>query len=304
MSQQGGKLEYGFIDSWGKLPLWWKFRSPSDMAIDSQGRIFLLHRGAHPVIVFDGDGNFLTAWGEGLFRVPHGIFIDRNDKVYVADSVTHLVSRFTLDGKLEREWGTRDMPGATFYGEPFNQPTGVAFGPSGCMYVSDGYGNFKVQKFAPDGSFLKSWGKPGTGPGEFSLVHNLDVGPDERVYVCDREGRRVQIFDEEGRYITEWNGLRLPVDVNVKGDLVYVLEEGNDWDTSGGTKYGPSGVTIFSRDGKILSRWKNGERGTGGMYNIHGIAVDSDDNIYATQIYDGRSTVAYADCIFKFTRQR
>jgi DNA-binding beta-propeller fold protein YncE len=255
------KFDYKFVDSWGKLPLWWKWGNVTDIATDSHGRIFALDRGAHPVIVFDTDGDFISAWGEGVFRVPHGLYIDSQDYVYVADCSTHLVSKFTSDGQLVREWGTRDGPSATFYGEPFSAPTGVAFGPSGRMYVSDGSGNFKVQVFAPDGSFLKSWGKPGTGPSEFAVVHALDVDLDERVYVCDRENRRIQIFDQEGKYLTAWTGLRLPVDVRVKGNLVYVLEEGNDW-TPSGIRYGPSGVAIFSRDGNVLARWKEGERST------------------------------------------
>lgn len=298
-------FDYTFVDDWGKLPLWWKWGNVSDLATDSQGRIFVLDRGAHPVVVFDTDGNFISAWGEGLFRIPHGLYIDSQDYVYVADSTTHLVSKFTPDGRLLREWGSRDAPSPTFYGDPFSAPTGVAFGPSGRMYVSDGYGNFKVQVFAPDGSFLKSWGEPGKGPGQFAVVHSIDVDSDERVYVCDRENRRVQIFDEDGKYLSEWAGLRLPVDIRVKGDLVYVLEEGNDWDPSPtSTKYGPSGVAIFSRDGSVLARWKEGERGTRGMYNLHGLTVDHDDNFYATQIFDSRSNIPFKTGIFKFVRRK
>jgi DNA-binding beta-propeller fold protein YncE len=304
MTGSGDKFDYKFVPYWGQLPLWWNWGNVSDMATDSQGRIFVLDRGAHPIIVLDRDGKFITSWGEGQFSSGrHGLYIDRYDNVYVADCGYDQVYKFSLDGKLQRAWGTKDGPSATFYGEPFSSPTGVAFGPSGKMYVSDGYGNYKVQVFAPDGSFLTSWGKPGTGPGEFALVHSIDVGPDEKVYVCDRENRRIQIFDENGKYLTEWGGMNLPVDVRVKGDIVYVIEEGNDWSPEG-TKYGPSGVSIFSSDGKLLSRWHEGERGTKGLFNIHGITVDHDDSIYATQIYDSRSTVPFSTGIFKFVREK
>lgn len=303
---QSEEYDYRFVESWGKLPLWWQWGNVSDLATDSHGRIFALDRGAHPVVVFDSDGNFLSAWGENAnFATVHGLYIDAEDNVYVADCRSHLVSKFTPDGKLLRDWGTRDTPSPTFYGLPFNQPTGVAFGPSGRMYVSDGYGNLKVQVFTPNGDFLKSWGSFGTGPGEFAVVHSLDVDEDERVYVCDRENRRIQIFDEDGRYITEWTGLRLPVDVRVKGDTVYVLEEGNDWDPDPSSpKYGPSGLAIFSRDGKLLARWKEGEKGTKGMYNLHGITVDHDDNVYATQVFDSRSKFPFRTGIFKFEKVR
>ncbi len=300
----GDRFDYKYVPMWGKLPLWWKFGNVSDLATDSQGRIFALDRGAHPIIVLDPrDGGFITAWGEGLFTGAHGLYIDSKDFVYVVDSGHHQVYKFTPDGKLLREWGTRDGPSATFYAEPFSAPTGVAFGPSGKMYVSDGYGNFKVQVFDQEGNFLTSWGSPGTGPGQFAVVHSIDVGPDERVYICDRENRRIQIFDENGKYLTEWGGMNLPVDVRVKGDIVYVLEEGNDW-ASSGTMYGPSGVSIFSSDGKLLKRWHEGEHGTVGLFNIHGITVDHEDNIYATQIYDSRSMIPYPTGIFKFVRQK
>lgn len=298
-------FDYKFVPMWGQLPLWWKWGNVSDMATDSQGRIFVLDRGAHPIVVLDKDGRFITSWGEGFFSTGrHGLYIDSHDNVYVADCGYDQVYKFTHDGRLLQEWGTKNGPSATFYGEPFSAPTGVALGPSGKMYVSDGYGNYKVQVFAPDGSFLTSWGKPGTGPGEFTLVHSIDVGPDGRVYICDREARRVQIFDENGKYLSEWGGMNLPVDIRVKGDIAYILEEGNDWATSG-TMYGPSGVSIYStKDGKLLTRWHEGEKGTVGLFNIHGITVDHDDNIYATQIYDSRSPIPYPPGIFKFARRK
>jgi hypothetical protein len=300
----GDKFDYKFQPLWGQLPMWWEWGKTSDMATDSEGRIFILTRGAHPVIVMDHDGKFLTAWGEGQFRAAHGLYIDHQDNVFIADCGYHQVYKFTRDGKLLRAWGTKDGPSATFYGEPFSAPTGVSFGPSGNMYVSDGYGNYKVQVFGPDGNFLRSWGKPGTGPGEFALVHNIDVGPDEKIYVCDRENRRIQIFDENGKYLTEWGGMNLPVDVLVKGDIVYVLEEGNDW-APGGTMYGPSGVSIFSSDGKLLSRWHEGERGTAGLFNIHGLTVDHNDDLYATQIYDKDACkFPFSNGVFKFSRAK
>ncbi len=294
MAAGQGRFHYRFIDAWAKLPLWWKFGNASDVATDSQGRIFVLDRGIHPILVFDRDGAFITAWGEGLFRYPHGLYIDNQDFVYVADSFAHLVWKFTLDGQLVRTWGNKDTPSPTYNGLPFNQPTGVSVGPSGCMYVSDGYGNLKVQKFAPDGTFLKSWGKPGSGPGEFAILHNLDVDKDERVYVCDRENRRVQIFDGEGKYLTEWRDLSLPGDIRVKDELVYVVEEGNVGDWAGlGAEYSP-GVAILSRDGQILARWKEGELGTKGLLNAHGITVDAKGDIYIAQVESATKVFKFA----------
>ena len=272
-------------NSWGRLPLWWKFGNASDLATDSQGRVFVLDRGTRPILVFDRDGGFISAWGEGLFRYPHGLYIDSQDFVYVADSHTHLVWKFTLDGKMVRTWGEKDFPSPTFNGMPFNQPTGIAVGPSGCMYVSDGYGNTKVQKFAPDGTFLKSWGRSGTGPGEFSILHNLDVDEDERVYVCDRENSRVQIFDADGKYLTEWTDVVFPTDIVVRDGLVYVSEGGNYQKCMSSDRECQPGMSIFSRDGSVLSRWRNGEQGCESMIEAHGLTVDSEGDVYLAQVY-------------------
>ncbi|MDA4122450.1 MAG: peptidyl-alpha-hydroxyglycine alpha-amidating lyase family protein [Thaumarchaeota archaeon] len=291
-----GERKWSINSAWGDLPLWWRFGNASDLATDSKGRVFVLDRGAHPVLVFDRNGGFISSWGDGLFRYPHGLYIDRRDNVYVADSYTHLVWKFTLDGKLVRTWGNKDVPSPVHNGFPFNMPTGVTVGPSGCMYVSDGYGNSRVQKFAPDGTFLKSWGRPGNGPGEFDTVHSIDVDEDERVYVCDRDNRRVQVFDQDGKFLSEWGGLSMASGVRVRDGLVYVAEEGNHQNWSGlGLDLQPC-VSVFSREGKLLSRWKNGEQGCKNMVEAHGLTVDGEGNVYVAQVYwDTR--------VFKFTKQ-
>jgi hypothetical protein len=280
-----------------------RFVGGSSPLVEVQRRVghldgfFVLDRGAHPILVFDSHGAFITSWGEGLFRYPHGLYIDRNDFVYVADSYTHLVWKFTLDGKLVRTWGNKDKPSPTHNGFPFNMPTGVSVGPSGCTYVSDGYGNSKIQKFAPDGSLLKSWGRAGSGPGEFDTVHSLDVDKDERVYVCDRDNRRVQVFDQDGKFLSEWKNLSMPSGVRVRDDRVYVSEEGNHQNWSGTGLDLPPCVTVFSPDGHVLSKWRNGEQGCKNMLEAHGLAVDSKGDVYVAQVYwDTR--------VFKLNRQR
>src|SRR5271170_4475701 len=133
---------------------------------------------------------------------------------------------FTKEGKHLQTLGTPDVPGTTYYGEPFNMPTGSAVSPSGHVYVSDGYGNYRVHKYAPDGTLALTWGSFGTGPGQFSLVHHLDVDEEGQVYVCDRENGRIEVFDENGKYLREWGGLYFPAKVFVKKDLAYVVEQG------------------------------------------------------------------------------
>jgi DNA-binding beta-propeller fold protein YncE len=268
---------YEIEKGWGRLPTWWQYKSCSDVAVDSKDRVYVLDRGTHPVMVFDREGNFLSAWGEGLFRFAHSIYVDRSDFVWTSDCYTHTVMKFTEGGELLQTFGTKDVPGTTYYGEPFNMPTGVAVSRSGSVFVSDGYGNYMVQKFSPNGDHLRSWGGPGTGPGKFALVHYLDVDDQGRVYVCDRENGRIQVFDEDGAYLSEWTGLYMPAKVCIKKDLAYVIEQG-ETPTTGR-------VSVFSLDGMLLSRWADNEGpGTGHPGIAHGLAVDSRGDLYVAEL--------------------
>ncbi len=95
-------------------------------------------------------------------------------------------------------------------GEPFHRCTHTALSPQGDIYVSDGYGNARVHKYSPDGKLLLSWGEPGTDPGQFNIAHNICCDPDGWVYVADRENHRVQVFDGNGKYETQWNNMHRP----------------------------------------------------------------------------------------------
>jgi DNA-binding beta-propeller fold protein YncE len=270
-------FNYTLEKGWGKLPVWWQYHSCTDVAVDSQDRVYVLDRGVHPVLVFDRDGNFLSAWGEGLFRFAHSIYIDSKDFVWTSDCYTQLVMKFTLSGELIQTIGTKDVPGTTYYGEPFNMPTGVAVAPSGSIFVADGYGNYMVQKFSPNGEHIKSWGGPGTAPGKFALVHYVDVDRDGKVYVCDRENGRIQVFDEDGAFLSEWTGLYMPAKISIKKDLAYVIEQG-ETPTSGR-------LSVYSLDGKLIARWADDE-GPGVVHPgiAHGLAVDSRGDLYVAEL--------------------
>ena len=109
-------------------------------------------------------------------------------------------------------------------GEPFCQCTHTALAPNGDIFVSDGYGNARVHKFSPDGRLIRSWGTSGVGQGEFNLPHNICCDEDGFVYVADRENHRVQIFDGNGKYQTEWRDLHRPSALFLpKGRCPYLL---------------------------------------------------------------------------------
>ena len=129
------------------------------------------------------------------------------------------MTKHNQSGEILMELGNRDWAGVTVtwdgrHGEPFNSPTGIAIGPNGKIYVSDGYGNRRIHRFAADGTYETAWGIPGGGPGEFALVHNVGVDENGRVYGCDRENNRIQIFDGDGNFITEWTDMSAPGDIH------------------------------------------------------------------------------------------
>src|SRR3989442_1329666 len=207
----GWVMNYRPVAGWGRLPEGWSYVEATSVAVDAADNVYVFNRGAHPVIVFDRDGNFLRSWGEGIFRRPHGITIGPNDTLWLTDDLHHTIRQFTAAGKLLLTIGDPDTPSTLQGGKPFNRPTHVALCPkSGDVYVSDGYGNSRVHKYDPTGRHLHSWGAPGTDPGCFNVPHNLATDADGLVYVADRENHRVQVFDGKGQYLAQLSNLHRP----------------------------------------------------------------------------------------------
>jgi DNA-binding beta-propeller fold protein YncE len=144
-----GAHRYRYVRNWAKLPRGWMFsdpdpkaqppRIPSKGAVAANGEVFVLSRSAHPVVVFDPDGNFITSWGEGQFSTfVHGLSIAPDGRVWIVDSGWHIVTEHEPTGEVLRTLGKRNFPAPTFYGGPFNMPTAAAFASNGDVYVSDG----------------------------------------------------------------------------------------------------------------------------------------------------------------------
>jgi|TARA_B100001971_G_scaffold212903_1_gene244354 hypothetical protein len=249
----------------------------SDGAVNSKDEVHIFSRGAHPITIWDVDGNFISSWGEGTFSAnPHGIYIAPNDNVWLVDRDFHIATEYTPAGKPLRTLGTKLAPSPSFQGMPFNMPSGLAIAPNGELFVSDGYGGHRVHKFSADGELLLSWGKQGTGPGEFALLHNIWVDSRSRIFICDRENDRIQIFDDSGAFIEEWTDVVRPGDVWIQNDTVFVIESGPQ-----------GGVSIWDLDHNLLSSWRANEPEEGSILGGHGLCADSHGNIYVTEIGQG-----------------
>jgi sugar lactone lactonase YvrE len=283
-------FRYEVVNDWAKLPPGREFNADvAAVGVDAQDRVYAFNRGAHPMVVFDRDGNFLRSWGEGVFHRAHGIHMAPDDTLWLTDDGDHTVRHCTLDGKVLLTIGIPGDPRPYMSGEPFHRCTHTALSPRGEVYVSDGYGNARVHKYAPDGKLLLSWGAPGTDPGQFNIPHNICCDAEGWVYVADRENHRVQVFDGNGRYETQWNNMHRPSGLCMLGGerpRVYVGEIGGGL----GVNYdmpniGPR-VSIYNARGHLLARVGNRPAGLepDQFVSPHGLAVDSHGDIYVGEV--------------------
>ena len=285
-----GNYTYELVEGWAKYPKDWSLLDIAGITIDSQDRVYVFNRGVHPLLVFDREGNLLTSWGEGLFKRPHGSCIGPDGSIYCTDDINHTVRKFNPEGKLLMTLGNEDKPSDTGYvrkfdfyaslttitkgGPPFNRPTGVALSPSGEIYVSDGYGNARVHQFTSNGTLLQSWGEPGAAPGQFRLPHSIWVDKQDRVWVTDRENSRIQIFNTQGEFLTQWIDLVRPTDLIIDDkDIVYICELAQR-------------VRIYTSDGNPLAQWATEELDKDKALFLapHAIAVDSRGDLYVGEV--------------------
>ena len=264
-----GQFQYEQLETWPKLPNGWSLGEVPGIAVDSQDRVFAFCRSEDPVVVFDRDGLLLGAWGRGMFERPHMIFIGPDDSVYCVDDVGHRVKKFTPNGELLLELAPLNGPADTGYvpgdsnlvvrsGPPFNRPTDVALSHAGEIYVADGYGNARVHKYSCDGTFLFSWGDPGSGPGQFRQVHGVCVAPDHLVYVADRQNTRIQIFSPEGEFLRQWPNVWWPCAMCLDSTAnMYVAEVGGIFMFGQEPRLDQpcARITVRTLEGEIQTQW-------------------------------------------------
>jgi DNA-binding beta-propeller fold protein YncE len=222
----------------------------SAVTADKQGNLYVLHRPAHgnPVVMLDAQGNLLRSWGQGMFKIPHGIRLDPDGNVWTVDANTSMVYKFTPEGQQLLEVSVGDVPAPC---QNFCGATDVAFAPNGHVFVSDGYGNARVIEYDAGGSKMREWGKRGSGPGEFQVVHAIAVSPQGNVYVADRENGRLQWFNPQGQFLGQWTygGQLFTVAFSHAGDLyVSAHPRGVSWDTEFNV------IKIDPISGKMLGR--------------------------------------------------
>ncbi len=243
-----GNYTYEVVENWAKLPAGWGFKEVAAVGVDAHDNVYAFNRGAHPMMVFDRHGNFLRSWGEGIFPRAHGITASPDETLFCTDDGDHTVRKCTLDGKVL----------------------------------------FTLGMSGKDGKLLFSWGDSGTDPGEFNIVHNIATDSAGWVYVADRENHRIQVFDANGKFETQWVNMARPCGLYIDqaSDIAYVGELGVAIGSNAQANGVGPRISLYDTKGNVLARLGNKPEGEapGQFIAPHGICIDSRGDIYLGEV--------------------
>lgn len=268
-----GSHRYEVIDDWPDLPHGFDWGQVVQVVVDRNDQVLFFHRGTPGVLRFDTAGAYLGAWtDDGRFEDIHAALLvsgESGDELLIVDRNRNTIARTTLDGDIIWELTS----------ELFDRPTDVALAANGDIYVSDGYGNPYIHRFDAEREHLLTWGAAGDGPGQFSLPHSVWVTNDDpaRVYVCDRENSRIQIFTTDGEYLSEFAGVTRPTDIIIDRDNVRYITELRQ----GFAILAPDDSVIFQSDGVLADA-------PGSFVAPHACAVDSEGSLYIVEVLEGQ----------------
>ncbi len=276
-------------DTWGAM---------SSVAMGPDGNVWTFNRGKIPIQVYTEDGKLVRHWGGQVFKKPHTLRFDRGGNLWASDTGTHTVRKLSLGGAILLTLGVDGQRGADT--SHLDEPTDQAFASNGDVYVTDGYGNDRVMVFDKAGTFLRTWGKLGHGPGEFSLPHSIAIDSRDRVYVADRNNARIQVFDAAGHFLTEWRNLTTPWSLLMtQADEVFVCGSSPMLWSEVGARYRmvsiPPKDQLFLKidaEGRTRELWTlpkgvDGHEHPGDVNWVHTMAFGKDGGLYVGDI-EGR----------------
>ena len=313
--------DYAVVTGWPDYPNGVSIGQASGVAVNSANEVILFQRGqasdrnadgtldAPVLMFFDATtGELLRTMGENMFGNPHGLDVDDEDNLWIADNRLHQIMKLSPTGEVLLTIGVAGERGETE--TLLNGVTDVAIAPDGSIWASDGYGNNRVVKYDASGNFLlQIGGERGSEPGRFDLPHGITVDDDGRVYVADRTNSRVQIFDQEGTFLEEWTHWagQAPGDAGRPWGLeyhdgsIYVADGGEYWLHSQFVSDRPDTLPVdmaqiqrFDRDGNLQEAWGHYGRQEGRMIWPHDVSVDHDGNVYSVEVDIGQRLQKWA----------
>jgi len=281
--QEAPLLEYVAVANPLPVPDAAAMGASSDVAFDSKGHLYVLSRGAKPLTEFDENGKFVRAFGDGLFTRSHGIRIDKDGNIWATDVGAHTVMKLSHDGQVLLTLGEKGQAGAWDDAtHRFNEPNDIVIAANGDLFITQGHTpgagrggslqgqNPGVLKFDKTGKFIKFWGGKGTEPGKFDVAHGIAIDAKGLLWVTDRENQRIQIFDQDGKYVREVKYAGLPCSLDIGKENIFMVN-------------GFAGQLLkLDLDGKVLAAvGKPGPAGTWGEFGeAHFIAVSPKGEIY------------------------
>lgn len=297
---------YKVMVNWARLPegmTWGKLgdtAEPSNNSgqvvaidFDRRGDIYMLHRHDPDILKFSPEGKLLKSWGENTFAMAHGLTVDRFGFIWTADNGVKdgkgcQVIKWDENGKQLMTLGKKGVAGESATGETFVGPTSVVVGANGDIFVTDGHGrakpglNHRVLKFSKDGKFIKAFGKTGSGPSEFHDPHAIAMDSQGRLFVADRQNKRIQVLGPDGEPIASWlqfGSVEL-VYINPKDDTIYVTDSNSGQRTPDAPYNNPPfkrGTRVGSaKDGSVRYFIPTDEGASGGV----ALAADAKGTIY------------------------
>ena len=274
-----GSLPLGSVDLIGTIEH--DFQSPTGVALDGQGNLYVIDHDHDRIQKFDRDGKFVLMWGsngtgDGQFDFFYGQYlgggvgIDERGTIYVHDATTGRIEVFDDGGHFLRSWGSIGSGDGQFS----DRSSGIAV-KNGVVYATD-YRLNRVQKFDANGRFLTKWGLSGSGDGEFTNCGGVAVDERAKVYVVDLGSARIQKFDTNGQFLLSWGS-------QGTGDGQFLTPA---WPASDGqghiyvTDKNNHRVQVFDDLGRYLGQWGSEGSGPGQFKHPTGIAVGKGGIIY------------------------
>jgi len=327
-AQQPPEIPYQSVPDFLKLPPDVYFGEVAGVAVNSKGHVFVLSRGdstgpaygaaAAQLLEFDAGGRFIREIGHHLYAwsFAHSVRVDKDDNIWAADKGSDMVIKFNPEGRVVMVFGRKqeasdEGTAPLHHPKPplppvdgmFRQVTDMAWDAVGNTYISDGYINSRVAKFDKGGNWIKSWGEPGDGPGQFNTPHSIAVDAQGRVYVADRGNRRIQVFDGEGKFLRQIT-IDVPVDPNARPAIgnkptatTGAMAPGAPWTvcitpgphqvlfTSDGF---PGRIYKLTLDGKVLGMLGESGKQLKQFGWIHEIACPSETELYVAELLNWR----------------
>jgi len=322
------EIRFDSVPDFLKLPPGVNFGEVPGVAVDSKGHVYVFSRSgsasgpafgatAAQLLEFGPKGDFIREIGKDLYgwAFAHSVRIDRNDHIWAIDKGSDMVIRFNQAGRVHWVFGRRQesADGAEPWGHVtpplppqdgrFRQPTDIAWDSKGNSYITDGYVNSRVAKYSANGDWVRSWGEPGTGPGQFRLPHAIVIDKDDNIYVGDRTNQRVQVFTPDGAYLREWK-VTVPPDFTTRavngptpnaGDMQGVGAPNSLCITPGpaqviflGESTWPGRVFKVSLDGRVLGVIGGSGRNLKQFSGVHAMACPSESEIYVAETSNWR----------------